>query len=74
MKDFLSFRTPSTEGQTCIQRAVGEMAGRNPAMVPTADREKDIELEHATAEKNVLLLHSTFISLHFTEGHISEIS
>ena len=42
--------------------------------MPTADRERVVQLEHATAEKNVLLVHSTFISLHFTEGHISEIS
>ena len=40
--------------------------------MPTADRAKIIQLEGATPEKNVLLVASTLISLHFIKGHIRE--
>ena len=70
---FLASGLPAQKVKHLLREQRVKWQGMSLPSVPTADRERVVQLEHATAEKNVLLVHSTFISLHFTEEHISEI-
>ena len=67
--------TAASFGPSAESVRVGDSRGQFCISASTANRAIIIQLEHATPEENVLLVHSSFLSLHFiTEGHISEIS